>query len=50
MLEDELKLDEYLSKQIYKDIIKLDNNLYSAIDHFDNNITIITSNCYFIIT
>ena len=47
LLENELKLDIYLSKQIYKDIIKLDNNLYSAIDYFDNNITIITSNCYF---
>jgi len=47
MLEDELKLDEYLSKQIYKEIIKIDNNLYSAIDHFNNNITIITSNCFF---
>jgi len=45
LLEDELKLDLYLSKQIYKEIIKLDNNLYSAIDYFDNNITIITSKC-----
>lgn len=47
LLEDELKLDLYLSKQIYKDIIKLSDNLYSAVDHFDNNITIITSKCLF---
>jgi hypothetical protein len=47
LLEDNLKLDLYLSKQIYKDIIKLSDNLYSATDHFDNNITIITSKCYF---